>query len=203
MAWSTAIKEPGDYTKEWATNGGGAGSWLKLTWSSPVTLATIVLFDRPNLNDQITSATLTFSNGTQIPVGALPNDGSALTVNVPQYHHHQPHPDRELRQRHHPERGPGRDPGISPRRRLTSVGLSAGRPSPPRAGMGGRVPLDACVPISTVFSMALVAIAVMVMVKLTAGASREGHVVSKSAGGRSSESGTPGAHHRPEPPSAL
>ena len=34
---------PGDYTKEWATNGGGAGSWLELTWSSPVTLATIVL----------------------------------------------------------------------------------------------------------------------------------------------------------------
>jgi hypothetical protein len=74
---------PGDYTKEWATNGGGAGSWLKLTWSSPVTLATIVLYDRPNLNDQITSATLTFSNGTQIPVGSLPNDGSPLTVIVP------------------------------------------------------------------------------------------------------------------------
>ena len=74
---------PGDYTKEWATNGGGAGSWLKLTWSSPVTLATIVLYDRPNPNDQITSATLTFSDGTQIPVGALPNDGTGLTVNVP------------------------------------------------------------------------------------------------------------------------
>ena len=57
--------------------------WLKLTWSSPSTLATIVLYDRPNLNDQIMSATLTFSDGTQIPVGALPNDGSALTVNVP------------------------------------------------------------------------------------------------------------------------
>ena len=74
---------PGDYTKEWATNGGGAGSWLKLTWTSSVTLSRIVLFDRPNGTDQITSATLTFSNGTQIPVGALPNDGSGLTVNVP------------------------------------------------------------------------------------------------------------------------
>ena len=42
-----------------------------------------MLFDRPNGTDQITSATLTFSNGTQIPVGALPNDGSGLTVNVP------------------------------------------------------------------------------------------------------------------------
>ena len=74
---------PYDSTAEWSTNGGGAGSWLKLTWSSPVTLATIILHDRPNLNDQITSATLTFSNGTQIPVGALPNDGTGLTVNVP------------------------------------------------------------------------------------------------------------------------
>ena len=74
---------PNDSSKEWSTNGGGAGSWLKLTWTSPVTLATIILHDRPNTNDQITSATLTFSNGTQIPVGALPNDGSGLTVNVP------------------------------------------------------------------------------------------------------------------------
>ena len=74
---------PGDYTKEWSTNGGRVGSWLKLTWSSPVTLATIVLYDRPNGSDQITSATLTFSDGTQVPVGSLPNDGSPLTVNVP------------------------------------------------------------------------------------------------------------------------
>ena len=74
---------PYDSSKEWSTNGGGANSWLTLTWSSPVTLATIILHDRINLNDQITSGTLTFSNGTQIQVGALPNDGSGLTVNVP------------------------------------------------------------------------------------------------------------------------
>ncbi|HEY7124779.1 MAG TPA: PIG-L family deacetylase, partial [Ktedonobacterales bacterium] len=30
---------PGDYTKEWATNGGRAGSWLKLTWTSPQTVS--------------------------------------------------------------------------------------------------------------------------------------------------------------------
>ena len=72
---------PGDYTKEWATVGGGAGSWLKLTWSSPVTLSSIVLYDRPNLDDQITSATITFSDGTTIPVGALPNNGTAYTLN--------------------------------------------------------------------------------------------------------------------------
>jgi peptidoglycan/xylan/chitin deacetylase (PgdA/CDA1 family) len=71
---------PGDYTKEWATNGGRAGSWLKLTWASAQTIDTIVLYDRPNLNDQITGGTIQFSDGSSIPVPALPNDGSAHTL---------------------------------------------------------------------------------------------------------------------------
>ena len=71
---------PGDYTKEWATMSGGAGSWLKLTWSSPQTLDTIVLYDRPNLNDQITAGTIQFSDGTSVPVPPLANDGSAVTL---------------------------------------------------------------------------------------------------------------------------
>jgi len=75
---------PGDYTKEWATVGGGAGSWLKLTWSSAQTLSQVVLFDRPNLNDQITAATLTFSDGTVVAAGTLPNNGSALTTTLSQ-----------------------------------------------------------------------------------------------------------------------
>jgi hypothetical protein len=72
---------PGDYTKEWATVAGGVGSWLKLTWANSVTLNQIVLYDRPNPNDNITSATLTFSDGSTIAVGALPNNGAALTIN--------------------------------------------------------------------------------------------------------------------------
>jgi LmbE family N-acetylglucosaminyl deacetylase len=74
---------PGDYTKEWATSGGRAGSWLRLTWAAPVTLSRIVLHDRPNVNDQITSATLTFSDGSTVTVGALPNDGSSLAIALP------------------------------------------------------------------------------------------------------------------------
>jgi LmbE family N-acetylglucosaminyl deacetylase len=70
---------PGDYTKEWATIGGGAGSWLKLTWTSPQTVSTIVLYDRPNLNDQITAGNIQFSDGSSISVGPLNNDGSATT----------------------------------------------------------------------------------------------------------------------------
>ena len=60
--------------------GGGAGSWLKLAWSGPQTFDTIVLYDRPNLSDQITAGNIQFSDGTSIAVPALANDGSAVTL---------------------------------------------------------------------------------------------------------------------------
>lgn len=71
---------PDDYTTEWATVGGGAGSWLNLAWSSAKTVNSVVLYDRPNADDQITSATLTFSDGSVVTVPSLTNDGSAVTV---------------------------------------------------------------------------------------------------------------------------
>ena len=40
----------------------------------------VVLYDRPNLNDQILSATLTFSDGSSVPVGPLNNAGAATVV---------------------------------------------------------------------------------------------------------------------------
>ena len=60
---------PGDYTREWATNGQGVGAWLTLNWSAPYSVNRIVLFDRPNLADNITGATITFSDGSSITVG--------------------------------------------------------------------------------------------------------------------------------------
>ena len=74
---------PGDYTKEWATVGGGAGSWLKLTWTSSQTINDVVLYDRPNTNDQVTGGTLTFSDGSTVTVPALNNNGAATTVTFP------------------------------------------------------------------------------------------------------------------------
>ena len=71
---------PGNYMEEWATVSGGAGSWLKLTWSSPQTFDTIVLYDRPNGSDQITGGNITFSDGSSITVGTLPNSGSASAL---------------------------------------------------------------------------------------------------------------------------
>jgi len=49
-------------------------------WSSPVTLGTVQLYDRPNLSDGVTSGTLTFSDGSTVTVPSLPNGGGALTV---------------------------------------------------------------------------------------------------------------------------
>jgi LmbE family N-acetylglucosaminyl deacetylase len=74
---------PGDFTREWATDGQAAGATLKLHWSSPVLISAVTLYDRPNGNDQITHGTLTFSDDTSVAVGELPNDGTTgLTVSL-------------------------------------------------------------------------------------------------------------------------
>jgi hypothetical protein len=72
---------PVDYTHEWATVGKKAGAWINLAWSSPQTLTSITLYDRPNTDDQITGGTIAFSDGSTLSVGALPNTGTALTLN--------------------------------------------------------------------------------------------------------------------------
>ena len=71
---------PGDYTREWATVGQGAGAWIKLTWSTPYTVDRVVLYDRPNSNDQVLGGTLTFSDGSTVTVGPLTNSGAATEV---------------------------------------------------------------------------------------------------------------------------
>jgi hypothetical protein len=73
---------PGDSTKEWATVFGLAGSWIQLTWPSARTVKTIVLYDRPNLADQITGATLTFSSGSPVNVTSLDNSGIAKVITL-------------------------------------------------------------------------------------------------------------------------
>lgn len=74
---------PGDYTREWATAGEGVGSWLQLNWAAPVQLNGVVLYDRPNPYDQITGATLTFSDGSSVTVPPLNNAGTATTLTFP------------------------------------------------------------------------------------------------------------------------
>ncbi|GID96200.1 hypothetical protein Adi01nite_56120 [Amorphoplanes digitatis] len=66
--------------REWATAGGKAGSWLKLSWLKPQSIAKVVLYDRSNGSDQITGGKLTFSDGSSVNVPPLPNYGTPLTV---------------------------------------------------------------------------------------------------------------------------
>jgi LmbE family N-acetylglucosaminyl deacetylase len=69
---------------EWSSNGEKAGAWLRLDWSGSYTLDHVVLYDRPNSDDQITAGTLTFSDGSSVAFGSLPNTGSTgLTVSFP------------------------------------------------------------------------------------------------------------------------
>ncbi|PWW21807.1 hypothetical protein JD79_00948 [Geodermatophilus normandii] len=71
---------PGTATAEWAAVGGRTDSWLQLTWPGAVTVGRVVLHDRPNTSDRITSTTLTFSDGSTVTVPALADTGSAVTV---------------------------------------------------------------------------------------------------------------------------
>jgi hypothetical protein len=45
-----------------------------------VTVSQVVLFDRRNIDDQVLAGTLTFSDGSSVPVGALANDAAAVPV---------------------------------------------------------------------------------------------------------------------------
>jgi LmbE family N-acetylglucosaminyl deacetylase len=74
---------PNNPSREWVTDGEGAGAWIALTWPRPVTIGRIVLHDRPNSDDQLLRGTIQFSDGTTIPVGPLANNGSGVEYTFP------------------------------------------------------------------------------------------------------------------------
>lgn len=71
---------PAGHSNEWVTDGGKAGSWLTLSWEGPQTISQIALYDRPNLQDQITGAVVEFNGGERIEIGELDNYGTLKTV---------------------------------------------------------------------------------------------------------------------------
>jgi hypothetical protein len=48
---------------------------VRLAWDSPVAIASITLYDRPNPTDQVLAGLLVFSDGSTLPVGELADDG--------------------------------------------------------------------------------------------------------------------------------
>jgi len=74
---------PNDRSQEWSA-GSTIDAWLRLDWDTPQTIDRIVLYDRPNMTDQVTSGVLTFSDGSTVDVAALPNDAkTGLEVKFP------------------------------------------------------------------------------------------------------------------------
>jgi hypothetical protein len=50
---------------------------IRLSWDSPQTVRRVWLFDRPDLDDHITSGVLLFSDGSAVRAGELSNDAKA------------------------------------------------------------------------------------------------------------------------------
>ncbi|KAE8355659.1 hypothetical protein BDV28DRAFT_31095 [Aspergillus coremiiformis] len=71
---------PGLSSSEWATVGGKAGSTLTLTWATPQAISEVYLYDRPNVNDQVTGATIDFEDGSNVAIPALDNYGKPTRV---------------------------------------------------------------------------------------------------------------------------
>lgn len=65
---------------EWVTQGEQAGAWIQLTWPSPVRIAQVNLFDRPNPSENVLGGTLLFGDGTSVGVSALPANGRVQPV---------------------------------------------------------------------------------------------------------------------------
>ncbi|HYK07969.1 MAG TPA: hypothetical protein VEW42_00545, partial [Candidatus Eisenbacteria bacterium] len=57
--------------------------WIQLTWSNAHTISRIKLFDRPNTIDKIGAGYLSFSDGSTVRVGQLPDNGDAYEATFP------------------------------------------------------------------------------------------------------------------------
>ncbi|SGY68275.1 BQ5605_C004g02873 [Microbotryum silenes-dioicae] len=75
---------PGNSSAEWVSDGGTAGTTFSLTWNDTYSVTSIVLYDRPNVNDWAKGGTIMFADSKSVSFGALANDGSATLVTLSQ-----------------------------------------------------------------------------------------------------------------------
>lgn len=54
--------------------------WVQLKWDESQTISKVILYDRSTLHEHTAGGWLRFSDGTEISVNALPNDGTAKVV---------------------------------------------------------------------------------------------------------------------------
>ncbi|MHC4856074.1 MAG: DUF7402 domain-containing protein, partial [Planctomycetota bacterium] len=75
-----------DGTGEWI--GGSPNKWhgwidypkLELKWDTPQKVNKVILYDRPSKQEHMAACVLRFSDGSEVHVFAVPNDGTAKTV---------------------------------------------------------------------------------------------------------------------------
>ena len=67
---------------EWASNG-ELDPWIQLSWPASMNINKVILLDRPNLTDAVNRGVLYFSDGSNIPVSFVANDGSPAEVTFP------------------------------------------------------------------------------------------------------------------------
>lgn len=58
--------------------------WIQLNWEQPQTINTIILYDRATEAAHNAGGVLIFSNGTRIPVFAVPNNGAPKVISFPE-----------------------------------------------------------------------------------------------------------------------
>lgn len=66
---------PQSTINEWGGAPEDKSPWVRMNWQSPVTVTRVLLYDRPNPDDQVLAGKLSFSDGSSIDVGELQNDG--------------------------------------------------------------------------------------------------------------------------------
>lgn len=69
-------------TGEWAS-AHELNPWVQLNWTAPYTVNKVTFYDRPNTTDWAAGGTLSFSDGSTVPVSGIPNDGSPFSVSFP------------------------------------------------------------------------------------------------------------------------
>jgi hypothetical protein len=70
-------------SKDWVTEGETAGAWIRLDWNAPATIFGVDLYDLPNPVDNVLSGTLTFDDGSVLPVESLPPGGAPRRIAFP------------------------------------------------------------------------------------------------------------------------
>ncbi|MBT4412064.1 MAG: glycoside hydrolase family 92 protein [Bacteroidetes bacterium] len=74
---------------EWASNskenpwGGINYPWIQLNWEKVQVIDKIIFYDRASLESHLAGGTLQFSDGSELSVNLIPNDGSACVVEFP------------------------------------------------------------------------------------------------------------------------